>query len=233
MQSKAKTSGGLMTMITEAETRRRFVPGMGVDWLLPLYDPCTWLLRLDRARHQLLRQAELRPGLHVLDIGCGTGSLAVLAKSLFPAVEVVGVDPDEKALWRAARKARRAGVSIQFARGFSDALHYPAASFDRVFSSFMFHHLTRDEKERTLREIRRVLRAEGSLHLLDFGGPEAAGHGLRLHALHGHRRLADNDQGTVLGLLTDAGLANATKTADRTVLRFIRMVYYRAGGLPA
>ena len=170
-----------MTMITEAETSRRFVPGMGVDWLLPLYDPCTWLLRLDRARHQLLRQAELRPGLHVLDIGCGTGSLAVLAKRLCPAVEVVGTDPDEKALSRAARKARRAGVSIQFARGW----------------------------------------------------PEAAGHGSRLHALHGHRRPADNEQGTVLGLLTDAGLANATKTADRTVLRFIRMVYYRAGGSPA
>ena len=83
----------------------------------------------------------------MLDIGCGTGSLVVLVKRLFPDVEVVGLDPDEKALARAARKARRVGASIQFDRGFSDALDYPDASFDRVFSSFMFHHLERDEKD--------------------------------------------------------------------------------------
>lgn len=164
----------------------------------------------------------------MLDIGCGTGSLAVLTKRRFPDVEVVGVDPDEQALARAARKARRAGVSVQFARGFSDALDYPAASFDRVFSSFMFHHLGRDEKERTLHEIWRVLRVGGSLHLLDFGGPESAGHGSRARGLHTHRRLTDNDERTITGLLSDAGLMNATKTADRSVLRFIQIVYYRA-----
>lgn len=216
-------------MTTITEPRRRFVPGMGVDWLLPLYDPFTWLLGLNRERRELLRQADLRPGHRVLDIGCGTGSLAVLTKRLFPDVEVVGIDPDEKALARAVRKARRAGVSVQFARGFSDALDYPAASFDRVFSSMMFHHLERGEKERTLRAIQRVLRADGSFHLLDFGGPESAGHRSRLHALHAHRRLTDNDERTILGLLTDAGFTNPAKTADRALLRFIRIVYYRAG----
>jgi ubiquinone/menaquinone biosynthesis C-methylase UbiE len=215
-------------MATTAASRRRFVPGMGVDWLLPLYDPLTWLLRLDRARRELLLQADLRPGHRVLDIGCGTGSLAVLTKRLVGGVEVVGIDPDEKALARAVRKARHAGVSVQFALGFSDVLDYPAASFDRVFSSFMFHHLARDEKERTLRAICRVLKDGGSLHLLDFGGPESVGHGSRVRGLHAHDRLTDNDERTILGFLTDAGLTNAAKTADRTVLRLLRIVYYRA-----
>jgi ubiquinone/menaquinone biosynthesis C-methylase UbiE len=214
---------------TTTESRRPFIPGMGVDWLLPLYDPFTRLLGLDRARRELLLQADLRPGQRVLDIGCGTGSLVILVKHLFPDVDVVGVDPDEKALARATRKAQRGGARIHFDRGFADALDYPDASFDRVFSSFMFHHLECDEKARTLRAIGRVLNADGSLHLLDFGGPDSAGHGSRLPSLHSHRRLVDNDERTMLGLLSDAGFANVTKTAERVVLKFVRLVYYRAG----
>jgi ubiquinone/menaquinone biosynthesis C-methylase UbiE len=214
---------------TITESRRPFVPGMGVDWLLPIYDPFTRLLRLDRARRNLLLQADLRPSHRVLDIGCGTGSLVVLAKQLSPDVEVVGVDPDEKALTRAARKAQRAGASIQFDRGFSDALPYADGSFDRVFSSFMFHHLERDEKERTLREIQRVLKPGGSLHLLDFGGPNSTSHGSRWRGLHSHHRLADNDEHTILALLRNAGFTGARKTAERAALRVLRIVYYRAG----
>lgn len=218
-----------MGMTTITESRRPFVPGMGVDWLLPLYDPFTKLLGLGRARRELLLQADLRPGHRVLDMGCGTGSLVVLLKQLFPDVEVVGLDPDEKALARAARKAEGAGVNIQLDRGFSAALGYPDVSFDRVLSSFMFHHLERDEKEGTLREIRRVLKADGSLHLLDFGGPDSAGHGSRLRGLHARHRLADNNERTMLRLLGDAGFSKRTKTAERSVMKLVRVVYYRAG----
>jgi ubiquinone/menaquinone biosynthesis C-methylase UbiE len=219
----------MATPTTTIAEPRSFVPGMGIDWLLPLYDPFTTLLGLDRVRRNLLRQADLRPGHRVLDIGCGTGSLAVLIKQLFPEVEVVGVDPDQKALARAARKARRVGATIQLDRRFSDALNYSQASFDRVFSSFMFHHLDRQEKERTAREIRRVLRADGTLHLVDFGGPESAGHGRRRRGFHTHHRLADNDEATIVGVLSDAGLMNVTKRTERVLLGFARVVHYRAG----
>jgi ubiquinone/menaquinone biosynthesis C-methylase UbiE len=204
---------------------------MGLDWLLPLYDPITTLLGLNRAREELLRQAELRPGHRVLDIGCGTGSLVVLANTLHPHVDVVGVDPDERALARAARKAKRARAIIQLDRGFSDALDYPDRTFDRVLSSFMFHHLGRDEKARTLREVRRVLREDGSLHLLDFGGEDSAKHRSRLPRLHSHHRLSDNDDCTMLRLLEDAGFVDPVKTHEHAVLGgFARAVYYRAGG---
>lgn len=108
---------------------------MGVDWLLPIYDPFTRLLGVGRTRVTLLAQAQLESGHRILDIGCGTGSLAVLAKQRFPDADVVGIDPDERALERATRKARRGGVQVRFDRGFADALDYPSASFDRVFSS--------------------------------------------------------------------------------------------------
>jgi ubiquinone/menaquinone biosynthesis C-methylase UbiE len=90
----------------------------------------------------------------------------------------------------------------------------------------MLHHLERGEKERTLDEIRRVLKPGGSLHLLDFGGPESP---RRRRGLHSHHRFADNDERPVLGLLRDHGFADARKTAERTVLKLIRVVYYGAG----
>ena len=85
--------------------------------------------------------------------GCGTGTLATLIKGLYPDVNVVGLDPDPKALARAQRKAERLVVSIRLDRGFSHELPYPEASFDRVFSTFMFHHLLPDKREATLCEV--------------------------------------------------------------------------------
>jgi ubiquinone/menaquinone biosynthesis C-methylase UbiE len=138
------------------EPGRTYLPAAGHHWSLPLYDPLVKLLGGDGARALLLDQAAVRPSHRVLDIGCGTGSLVVLIKRKYPNVEVVGLDPDPSALARARRKGQRAALSIQLDRGFSDELPYPQGAFDRVFSSFMFHHLEAAEKVATLREVRRV-----------------------------------------------------------------------------
>jgi SAM-dependent methyltransferase len=73
----------------------------------------------------------------VLEIGCGTGNLALLVKRMRPQLEVVGLDPDAKALQRARRKARRVELSLELDTGFADALPYPDGSFDGVLSSLI------------------------------------------------------------------------------------------------
>src|SRR5919108_839270 len=166
------------------QIQKTYLPAAGHDWLLPLYDPLVKLLGGDVARRTLLNHALIRSGHRVLDIGCGTGTLVVLIKRLHPDVDVIGLDPDPKALARARRKAERAGLSIQFNQGFSDELPYAEASFDRVFSSFMLHHLEAIEKENTLREVRRVLKPGGSLPLLDFATSESTGAGILTRWLH-------------------------------------------------
>jgi ubiquinone/menaquinone biosynthesis C-methylase UbiE len=210
--------------------RRTFLPAAGHDVFLPFYDPLVKLLGGDRVRRTLLDQAALRPHQRVLDVGCGTGTLAVLIKRLHPEVEVVGLDPDPKVLQRARRKAERAGVSIQLDAGFSDELPYADASFDRVFSSFMLHHLPADEKEKSLSQIRRVLEPGGSFHLLDFAGPEhgSAGHFARW--LHSSDRLRDNAAARVLDLMRRAGFAGSV-LVGRGALLFghIHVDYYQAG----
>src|SRR5262249_10215837 len=132
-------------------SQREFLPAAGRDFFLPLYDPLVSLMGFDRARQELVSLANVEPGQHILDIGCGTGTLAVMLKRRYSGVHVVGLDPDPKALRRARIKARRATVSVQFDEGFADALLYKDASFDRVFSSFMFHHLAEHERARMLR----------------------------------------------------------------------------------
>lgn len=210
-----------------AHQHRTFIPAAGLDLLLPLYDPLGKLMGVAAAHRQLVEQAELRPGQRVLEIGCGTGNLTVLIKTLQPAVDVVGIDPDAKALEIARRKAARRGAVVQFDGGFADELPYPSASFDRVFSALMLHHLERDGKERALREVRRVLKSGGSLHLLDFGGAHDGGHGVLKHLFHRAEHLRDNAPETLLGLMRDAGLGDATETGQRRTL-FGRVFYFRA-----
>src|SRR6266567_5999576 len=97
--------------VCDMQSNKTYIPAAGSDWFLPLYDPMTKLLGLEKARRVLLDQAALRPLDRVLEIGCGTGSFSLLIKRYHPDVEVVGLDPDPKALERARRKAERAGVS--------------------------------------------------------------------------------------------------------------------------
>ena len=209
------------------EVHRDYLPAAGRDLFLPLYDPLVKLIGGDKAREALLEQAALRGGLRVLDIGCGTGTLAVRLKRLYAGATVVGLDPDPKALARARRKAQRAGVNIRFEQGYADELPYEEASFDRVLSSFMLHHLPREVKEGTLREARRVLKPGGSLHLLDFAGPEDGHRGFLAHLLHSSQELKDNSERQVLWLLKQAGFADARVVARRGML--IGGVAYYAG----
>src|SRR5258708_13235217 len=94
------------------QSQRTYLPAAGRDSLLPLYDLMTKLMGADRARRRLLDQAQIRPGHRILDIGCGTGSLLIQLKRLYPGPDVVGFDPDSTALALATRTAVRPPVSI-------------------------------------------------------------------------------------------------------------------------
>jgi SAM-dependent methyltransferase len=185
----------------ELPDARPYLPAMGRDALLPLYDPLTRLLGASAAHRRLLGQAAIEPGHRVLEIGCGTGNLLLAAKQRHPGAEVVGLDPDPPALRRAARKAARSGLTVQLDRGYADELPYQDASIDRVLSAFMLHHLPPREKQAALHEIRRVLTPGGSLHLLDLIAPHD--HGF-LSRLRRHRAGVDCPQ-SAPGHLTDVG----------------------------
>ena len=218
----------MRTMTTPSAHARRFVPAAGHAWLLPLYDPFVRWLGNERAtKGALIEQAAIAPGHHVLDLGCGTGTLAVWIAQRHPEAHVTGVDPDPQALALAEKKARAAGVAPHFDPSFGDGLPYEDDRFDRVLSSFVFHHLDPDEKRGTLAEVRRVLRPGGTLHLLDFGPALSGERGLFARLLHHHENLDDNLSGRLPDLMRGAGFATVEQVDDRTGV-LGTMAYYRA-----
>jgi SAM-dependent methyltransferase len=208
---------------------RTFLPAAGRDVFLPAYDPIMRFLGFQRLLRTLIEQAGLEPNLVVLDVGCGTGTLAALIKRLHPTVHVIGIDPDPKALAHARRKATRAAVPVAFGRAFGDALPHADRTFDRVFSSMMFHHVHRDEKPRVLSEIRRVLKPRGRLQLLDFagGGPPR----MLARLIHG-RRIGPAGDDRLVSRMREAGFADATRIADRPTV-FGPIGFYQAVTPPA
>jgi ubiquinone/menaquinone biosynthesis C-methylase UbiE len=209
------------------EAERSYLPAAGKRWLLPLYDPVLWLLGADQPKRLLIDQAGMRSGFRVLDVGCGTGTLAVQIKKLHPDSEVVALDPDPAALSVAERKAKRAKIAVEFDRGFSDHMSYPDASFDRVFSSFMFHHLSKEERLATLVEIRRVLKRRGSLHLLDFAPHDGASHENGGHRFHLAPHPQERFEGHMTALMSEAGFEEPSQLARGKII-FGAIAYYRA-----
>jgi ubiquinone/menaquinone biosynthesis C-methylase UbiE len=212
-------------------SQREFLPAAGHDVFLPVYDPLASLMGFDRARWELISGANIEPDHHILDIGCGTGTLVVKLKQQYASAHVVGLDPDPKALRRARIKATRAAVSVQLDQGFADQLPYKKESFDRIFSSFMFHHLNEQERENMLKEVLRVLKPAGLFHLVDFIVDDAS-HGFLDRLFRSHAQMKDNSDERILGLMRDIGFTNPVKVKEGSMLLgWLRTAYYHASAV--
>ena len=136
------------------------------------YDPLVAVATLGRApamREQAADLAALRPGESVLDVGCGTGELTQRARArVGPTGRVCGIDPSAEMIAVARQKSARAGLGIDYRVAAIEALPFPDASFDVVLSSLMMHHLPEDLKSLGLGEVRRVLKPDGRLLIVDF-----------------------------------------------------------------
>lgn len=148
-------------------------------WIINLgwrYDLMVWFLdtfllrgKLRKLRQQTIDLAQLQRGESALDVGCGTGTLALEAyKRVGTTGRVCGIDPGSAQIARARSKARRASLPIDFRIGVIEKLAFPDQSFDMVFSTLMMHHLPDDLKRQGLAEIARVLKPGGRLVIVDF-----------------------------------------------------------------
>jgi ubiquinone/menaquinone biosynthesis C-methylase UbiE len=171
------------------------------------YDAFVWLVSLGRERtyrQKTLDLVGLKPGESVLDIGCGTGTLAIAAKQrVGPTGKVHGVDASAEMLARAGKKANKAGVEVVFKNGVVEALPFPDSQFDAVLSTVMLHHLGRKARQQCAHEVRRVLKPGGRVLAVDFAKPAQGNKGLLDHFHHhGYVNLDD-----MVALLTGAGLS--------------------------
>jgi ubiquinone/menaquinone biosynthesis C-methylase UbiE len=210
----------------DSAARRDYIPAAGHDALLPAYDLLTRVLGMNKVYSALIAQAELADGMRVLEIGCGTGNLTTRAKRAHRGIELVGSDPDPKALARAQRKARGM-TGIRFEHGYAQQLPFASDQFDTVLSSMMLHHLDDDTKAGAAAEIHRVLRPGGTLHIVDIGGPMTPGDGLMARRMLRSPHIVGNLGDAIPRLLRRVGL-ECTVVGSRRHRLVGRLTFYRA-----
>ena len=192
--------------------RSRYIPALSFRWLTPVYDAVLrWGMREEVFKRQLIQRADIHAGQHILDLGCGTGTLTVMLKLSAPEAEITGLDGDAEVLSIAKSKAAQGGVNIQWQYGMAYKLPYADRSFDTVVSSLVIHHLVRADKARTFREVHRILRPGGAFHIVDFGHPFSALTRLEAATLRNLEEAADNFDGRIVGMLKEAGFETVSE----------------------
>ena len=156
-------------------TQEPYRKAAGTDRGMSHYDLMARLGMRERSlKGRVIELAQVGAGQRLLDLGCGTGTLVLMARRRLADATVIGVDGDPTILCIARRKAQRAGILVEFDEGMAYALPYGDGTFDAVVSTLTFHHLTMDQQERTLAEVRRVLRPGGRLVIADLAPPHNA-----------------------------------------------------------
>jgi ubiquinone/menaquinone biosynthesis C-methylase UbiE len=195
---------------------QRYIPALSYRWLTPLYDPVVALTTRERAfKAALIEQANLQPGQRVLDLACGTATLTIAAKNAQPQAAITGLDGDPEILERARAKAQAAGVELPFDQALSHAMPYGDGTFDVVLSSLFFHHIDRASKLATLREVHRVLKPAGQLHIADWGktaNPPMRALFYLIQLLDGFKTTTDNVKGVLPEFMRQCGFADAAET---------------------
>jgi SAM-dependent methyltransferase len=206
---------------------RSYIPALGCKSLTPLYDSLIgFFLPEGSFKKRLIEQSGITRGVsRVLDVGCGTATLALIIKRTDPNIGVFGLDIDPDILRIAKRKCMETDIFL--IRADASRLPYSDNAFDVVFSSLLLHHLTLENKRRAILEVFRVLRPGGEFHIADFGKP----HNLYTHLVsflvRRFEEISDNIKGLLPELLCNSGFVDVRETARYTTV-FGTLSLYRA-----
>jgi ubiquinone/menaquinone biosynthesis C-methylase UbiE len=197
--------GRLAMTIAADEGTALNTTGRVLHWALR-YDLLVCFVSLGREgrfREKTLDFAKLKPGESVLDVGCGTGTLAIAAKKrVHRGGRVCGIDASPEMIARAKNKASKAGLEVLFQTGLAEAQPFPDGEFDAVLATVMLHHLPREPRQQCAREILRVLKPGGRVLAVDFGAGTGERTWLPGHFHTRHGRVAPQD---LTALFREAG----------------------------
>ena len=184
--------------------------------------------REDHLRERTLDAAGITAGEQVLDVGCGTGTLTLAAKKRLGANgSVWGVDASPEMIARARTKSEQGGMPVIFEVAAAQSLPFPDAAFDAVLCSLALHHLPENARATALAEMRRVLKPDGRVLIVEFSRERGALAWLNpvalLHALRNPRMLDEATglvqrsgfQHVVTGPLGLAGIGYVLGSRDR------------------
>lgn len=196
---------------------RAYVPALGDRRLTPFYDATVALMTCERTwRRAFIKQIDPTPRDVILDVGCGTGTLAVLLAKACPGASIHAIDPDPEVLSRAELKARDADVLVHFAKGYAQETAAARVRPNKVVSSLVLHQVPLAGKRSAILSAFATLRTGGELHIADYGeqrSPLMKFAFRQVQALDGYRNTQPNAEGILPELMTEAGFTGVTETA--------------------
>lgn len=191
-------------------TPREFVPALGRPELTGLYDRAVALLTRERKwRASLLRSVAPTPGETIVDVGCGTGSFAILLKQHCPAAKVIAIDPDPTVLRIARAKADKVGVAIDWFEAMGDEIAGLGIGLaDKTVSSLVLHQCPLPMKRAIAAAMLAALRPGGAMFVADYG--EQRGRLMRLlfrqiQRLDGFANTQPNAEGVLPAIFAEVG----------------------------
>ncbi len=198
---------------------RSYVPALGDHRLSPFYDATIALMTCERTwRRAFVKQIAPEPRDVILDLGCGTGSLAVQLKKACPGASIYGVDPDPDILTRAEEKARDAGVLVHLSQGYAQDTAAIANRIrpNKLVTSLVLHQIPLAGKRMAILSAFAGLRAGGELHVADYGlqaSPLMRFAFRQVQSLDGFDTTQPNADGVLPELMQEAGFAEVKETA--------------------
>jgi ubiquinone/menaquinone biosynthesis C-methylase UbiE len=190
---------------------RTYVPALGDHRLSPLYGTTMSLMTCERTwRRAFVKQINPEPRDVILDMGCGTGTLAIMLKQAGPSASVYGVDPDPAILTRAESKARDKDLLIHFAQGYVQETASIAAVIrpNKIVSSMVLHCVPLAGKRSAVLSAFAALRPGGELHIADYGRQNSALMRFafrQVQTLDGFESTQPNADGVLPELMQEAG----------------------------
>ena len=174
----------------------------------------------ETSRKRIVDEASLELGESVLDCGCGTGTLAIIAKRRVRTKgRVCGIDISKDQLDVARKRIKQEDLYIEFCEGSIDELPFPDQSFNAIFSTLMLHHVPREVKIGAFREMRRVLKPDGRIVIADFGPPKHAWGWVLFSPIMLMLLLARSTRDNAFNRLPDMMSESGLRVTDRKIIK--------------
>ncbi len=196
-------------------TEQKFIPALGYDFLSEYYDLTIRLTMPEKKfRSRLIDLVNPLSGESILEFGFGTAQNLILLKQRKTEALVQGVDIDPKIKSIAEYKLQKHNLEVPLHLYDGNTLPFADSSFDKVFSSLVFHQLDEETKLHCLKELHRVLKPNGNLIIGDWGQAKSKWMRFSFYAvqlLDGFKTTNDNVNGLMPNFILKAGFQNVSE----------------------